>query len=131
MQKRFQYVMIENRDFEFVFKQWGKTGSLIYVDPPYADFEHYYGQGKQGFSLEDHERLAQLLNNTQAYVALSYYPHPLVDKLYPADKWRRVTWDTVKHSQRTKDKHDTAQELLLLNYSPAQQSLWDMEDKAS
>src|SRR5437588_3695894 len=112
--------MIENRDFEIVFKQWDKPRTLFYLDPPYVDFESYYGQGKQGFSLQDHERLAQLLNNSSAYIALSYYPHPVVDTLYPAEKWRRVTWETSKHSQRTKDTHDTATELLLLNYPPQQ-----------
>lgn len=128
MQKRFKHIMIDNRDFEFVFKQWDKPRTLFYVDPPYVDFEAYYGQGKQGFTLQDHERLAQLLNNSSAYIALSYYPHSEIDRLYPADKWRRVTWETYKHSQRTKDTHDASTELLLLNYPPQQPTLWHRED---
>jgi hypothetical protein len=58
-------------------------------------------------------------------VALSYYPHPQIDKLYPAAKWRRITWQTFKHSQRTKETHDVATEMLLCNYPAPTQSLWD------
>ncbi len=59
---------------------------------------------------------ATLLNDTSALVALSYYPHPLLDGLYPASKWRRVTWETVKHSQRGSEMRERATEMLLCNY---------------
>jgi DNA adenine methylase len=122
MQQRFRGVMIDNRDFAEVFKHWNKSNTLFYVDPPYISTEHYY---TQPFTLQDHERLAKLLNASPAYVALSYYPHPRLDELYPASKWRRITWETPKHSQRTKDTHDIATEMLLCNYPAAQTTLWD------
>jgi DNA adenine methylase len=115
--------MIDNRDFAAVFRVYDKPRTLIYADPPYIGSEHYYNQP---FTMDDHERLATLLNNSSAYVALSYYPHPVLDELYPDSKWRRVIWQTPKHAQRTNEK-DYATELLLLNYPPSA-ALWDMEE---
>jgi DNA adenine methylase len=83
---------------------------------------------KDADSLAFHQRLARVLNTTPAMVALSYYDHPWLDDLYPAKKWRRVTWETIKHSQRTKTTRDKATEILLLNYPESAKSLWDMGD---
>jgi DNA adenine methylase len=121
---RFRNVMIDNRDFEKVFRQYEKPRALYYLDPPYVDTEHYYSQA---FTMDDHVRLAQLLNATSAYIALSYYPHPILDELYPTSHWRRVTWKMPKHAQRTKDTHDYGTEMLLLNYPPTARTLWDEE----
>lgn len=126
LQSRFQHVMVDNRDFEVVFRRYDKPRTLFYVDPPYVDAERYY---EHPFTLQDHKRLATLLNSTSAYVALSYYPHPLLDELYPVNKWRRVTWETPKHSQRTKAVHDIATEMLLCNYAAANRGLWDIEEE--
>ena len=114
---RFRSIEIDNRDFEHIICQHQSPRTLFYCDPPYVDAEHYY-EGR--FGLDDHKRLAKLLNETPAYVALSYYPHPLIDQLYLSSRWRRVTWTTVKHSQRTKQKHDAVSEMLLLNYPAVQ-----------
>jgi DNA adenine methylase len=123
LSKRMQRVQIDNRDFADVFAMWNTSRTLFYVDPPYIDAEHYY---EDAFTLQDHQRLAALLNSTSAYVALSYYPHPLLDELYPADKWHRITWETFKHSQRTKETHDVATEMFLTNYAPAALDLWEV-----
>ncbi len=111
--KRFRSVEIENRDFAPIITQRQSPRTLLYVDPPYIGVEQYY---QYSFTLDDHKRLAVLLNQTQSYVALSYYPHPLLDSLYPSSHWRRVSFHTNKHSQRTKKTHDRTQELLLMNY---------------
>jgi DNA adenine methylase len=129
---RFRNVEIDCRDFAEVIKQYENPGglrTLFFCDPPYIDAEHYY-QGS--FTLDDHKRLAQLLNETPAMVALSYYDHPLLDELYPESKWRRVAFDVPKHSQRTKSTHDRASEVLLCNYAPAASTLtlWDSIESA-
>lgn len=119
---RFRLVEIDNRGFEQIIKQHESPRALIYCDPPYLDVEHYY-QGS--FNLEDHKRLATLLNNTPSKVALSYYPHPLLDELYPENRWRRIMWKTPKHSQRTKETHDIATEMLLCNFPAQCATLWN------
>jgi DNA adenine methylase len=121
---RFSRVEIDNRDFETVIRQHQGPHTLFYVDPPYVGVEDYYKRADGGFTLADHERLATQLNTISAQVALSYYDHPALEEWYPPQKWRRVSWETVKHSQRTKDTHDGATELLLMNYPVAAQTLW-------
>ncbi|MBA2680540.1 MAG: DNA adenine methylase [Ktedonobacteraceae bacterium] len=122
LQRRMRHVLIDHRDFAAVFASYNRLRVLFYCDPPYIGTEHYY---QNAFKEEDHVRLATLLNASPAYVALSYYPHPLLDSLYPASKWRRITWDVVKHSQRMQDDRERATEMLLCNYAPAMASLWE------
>ncbi len=101
LQRRLRYARIDCRDFAAVLRSHDNPRTLFYVDPPYIEKEDYY-QREDGiaFGLRDHERLAALLNDTSARVVLSYYPHPFLDTLYPEPKWRRVTWEVTKHSQR-------------------------------
>lgn len=126
VQGRFKYVQIDNRDFELVFKIHERPRALFYIDPPYIGTESYY-HNEVPFTMDDHQRLARLLNESSAYIALSYYPHPVLDELYSDSKWRRVTWQTIKHAQRTGGTRGNATELLLLNYQPTARTLWDEE----
>ncbi len=124
LQERFQHVLIDHRDFEPVFHSYNHPQTLFYIDPPYLDVEGYY---QHPFTLEDHKRLASLLNGSSALIVLSYYPHPLLETLYPASKWRRITWTTIKHSQRTRAQREKATEMVLCNYpsTTTALSLWD------
>lgn len=122
LQQRFKHVLIDCRDFEAVLWSYSRPRTLFYCDPPYIGAEQYY---RHPFTMADHERLAQLLNNSPALIALSYYPHPALIGWYPSPKWRCITWTTVKHSQRTKARREQATEILLCNYAPATPSLWD------
>lgn len=125
IQQRMQFVQIDHRDFAEVFHSHDRPRVLFYVDPPYLGHEHYYRAGGETFSLADHQRLATLLNTAQAYVAISYYPDPAIDKFYPVGKWHRTTWHMPKHSQQTKTTRDIATELLLTNYEPSVRELWE------
>jgi DNA adenine methylase len=122
LQQRLKHVLIDHRDFEKVFQSYNHPRVLFYCDPPYIGVEQYY---RHPFTMADHERLAHLLNDSPALIALSYYPHPILDRWYPIAKWHRITWMMAKHSQRTKEHHEQATELLLCNYAPARGSLWD------
>lgn len=124
---RMERVQIEHSDFEHIITTYQRPSTFFYCDPPYINAEHYYEN--LPFTEADHRRLATLLNNTPAMVALSYYPHPLVDELYPASKWRRVTWSVYKSVEKTTETRQKATEMLLCNY-PAHivtQSLWTPE----
>ena len=123
VQARFQSVLIDRRDFAAVFQQHNRPRTLFYVDPPYIGAEGYYDAA---FTQADHERLAALLTQTEAAVALSYYPHPLLDTLYPAAHWRRVTWEVTKHSQRSRATKERATEMLLCNYAAPAATLWEL-----
>jgi DNA adenine methylase len=127
LSKRFRSVQVEHQDFEKIISVYGRGTTLFYCDPPYIDVEHYY-TGVPSFTLADHERLAQALNATPAKVALSYYPHEALDNWYPATKWRRITWTTYKHAEKTNSKRQQATEMLLCNYPAASNGLWDNHD---
>ena len=106
------------------------TRPFFYLDPPYYNIEHYYEASSGGF---DHEGLAHALNAAKGFVALSYYPCPEIDRLYPASRWRRMSWQQGKHSsiQQEEDGYriDTATELLLMNYPPHVGGLFDFLER--
>ena len=122
IQHRLRRVVLDSRDFEPFITTYSKPRVFMYVDPPYINTEAYYGPREKDKNdpMKFHKRLAAALNATPALVALSYYPHPLIDELYPADRWRRMTWTIVKHSQRSVKIRDRATEMLLMNYPPAE-----------
>lgn len=125
--ERMRYVAIDNRDCVATITRYDSPKTLFYVDPPYFGTEHYYEASRDGF---DHQGLANALNSATAYVAVSYYPHPEIDRLYPESKWRRMTWTQKKNSAlKIEDdgEHHTglATELLLMNYSATQGGLFD------
>jgi DNA adenine methylase len=121
---RLRNVQIECKDFAHILTTYERSTTLFYCDPPYIGAEHYY-EGVPAFTLADHERLAELLNNTSAKVALSYYPHEMIENLYPTSKWRRIQWSTYKHAEKVQEARQKATELLLCNYEAPAQSLWD------
>jgi site-specific DNA-adenine methylase len=88
---RFKTVVVDHQDAVRCIQQWDGPATLFYVDPPYVGAEEYY-QG--GFNAQDHERLAEALNGCRAKVVLSYYPHETVSKLYPENRWHRLTVET-------------------------------------
>lgn len=76
----------------------------------------------------DHRDLARMLGALQGKAAVSYYPCPLVDELYPEPHWRRITKRWIKSLGLLAHEGDAAPEsteLLLLNYDPPiQQNLF-------
>jgi DNA adenine methylase len=124
--RRFVTVVVDKQDAVRCVEQWSTPSTLFYVDPPYVGTESYY-QG--GFGLDDHKRLANALNRSDARVVLSYYPTPLVDKLYPPEKWHRTADEThqTASGNAPRDPNGKAQklkacakrtELILTNFNP-------------
>jgi len=125
-------LIIDNRDVERVIEEYDNPKTLLYVDPPYVGAEYYYQVGlrKHAKKTFNHQRLAELLNAAQGYVALSYYPYPELDIWYPVDRWRRMTWQQQKPSslQTTTDPFSAsaeATEILLMNYPETTGGLFD------
>jgi DNA adenine methylase len=121
VQERITYVAIDNRDvIETVLRYQKLKRAFFYVDPPYVGVEHYYPACRESNGF-DHEGLAIVLNACPCPIALSYYPHPRIDSLYPADKWHRTSWQQYKPSSCAQDGDiDIATEMLLCNYALAQ-----------
>lgn len=77
---RLQKVVIENKDFEKLIKQYDRPESFFYCDPPYYETEDYYED--VGFTKKDHERLANTLCSIQGKFLLSYNDCPNIRELY-------------------------------------------------
>lgn len=130
--QRFQGVVTDNRDVLATIRRYDSPQTFFYLDPPYLGSESYYEASKKGFP---HEEMATLLQTVQGKVALSYYPHPLLDCWYAG--WRRCSWEQRKPSQiQIPERNDRATELLLCNYeespepapeppAPELVTLWD------
>jgi DNA adenine methylase len=129
VQARIRYVAIDNRDVLETILRYLKLPKRVffYVDPPYRGVEHYYPACRDGF---DHEGLARVLNACECSIAVSYYPHPEVDRLYPPEKWQRITWQQHKPSNVAMNHQelDMATEMLLTNYPAPTRTLWEVSE---
>jgi DNA adenine methylase len=106
-------VQIENRSAIDIIKLYDSEDTLFYCDPPYIHSTR--GDNKAyGYEMTDqqHVELAEVLNHVEGKVAVSNYDCPLMDKLYPAPKWRKI-YARLKQINST---HDLRQEVLWLNY---------------
>jgi DNA adenine methylase len=112
-------VYIENKDFPYILDRWDSPRTVFYLDPPYFGTEGYYDSGL--FPEWRHYELADHLARIKGKAIVSYYPHPKVDELYPADRWQRSSFRVRKNQQKTvvgcEAKYET--ELLLMNFEPA------------
>lgn len=119
---------IENDDAIACMERWQSPHSCFYIDPPYVDLEAYYAESKDE-DIEFHRRLAECAQTIEAScIAISYYPHPLLDELYPADQWQRFYKDTVASSvglgkNATTKKRPKRQEMLLIRRDCQKQSI--------
>lgn len=115
--RRMDHVMIECSDFAYILDAYDTDLTLFYLDPPYVGNEKQY-QG--GFDEIRHRELARTLQSIKGYAMVSYYPHPLVDELYPG--WYRTTLDSVKTGRAGAGEKERSLELVLTNYEPAWQT---------
>lgn len=131
LSSRLAEVQIHDWDYTRLIEKYETPLTLFFIDPPYIGSENYYAvDDTPPFTSDDHVMLAELLNKTPAKVVLSYYEHPWLDELYPAEKWRRVTWQHHKESSRMNKTLQVAREVLLCNYPEPVASLWDCEVSA-
>jgi len=106
---------VENMDFQEVIQKYDSDTTYIYLDPPYWKTENYYSN--HDFDREDHERLANTLQNLKGKFSLSYYEFDLLHNWFPQDKFR---WERKKFAKAASGKKGVKQnmgeELLILNY---------------
>lgn len=108
---RLRRVQICNKDFRHILEKIkNKEDIMLYADPPYYGAEKYYNCG---FGKNEHEVLAEYLNNAKYSVMVSYYYFDGIEELYPPNKWKYLRFGKTKHSSLYKSK---SEELLILNY---------------
>lgn len=111
--ERLLRVQIENRPAVQVIQLYDSPETLFYCDPPYI---HDTRGDSKAYGHEmtnaQHAELADALNAAKGMVAISNYPCDLMDKLYPASRWRKVVAE-AKTNHATKGVRT---EVLWINY---------------
>lgn len=106
---------VENLDFQVVIEKYDSPSTYIYLDPPYWKTENYYNN--HDFDRDDHERLANVLNNVEGKFSLSYYDFELLHQWYPQNTFRWEKKEFAKAAAAKKGvKQNMGEELLILNY---------------
>lgn len=115
---RLQKVVVENKDFEKLIRQYDRPVSFFYCDPPYVDTEDYYSNIT--FGRGGHERLRDTLLSAQGKFLLSYNDHPLVWEMYdrPGIYIERVT--RLNNMKQRYDGGAQFPELFVSNYDQSE-----------
>ncbi len=115
---RLQKVVVENKDFEKLIRQYDRSVSFFYCDPPYVDTEDYYSNIT--FGRGGHERLRDTLLSVQGKFLLSYNDHPLVWEMYdrPGIYIERVT--RLNNMKQRYDGGAQFPELFVSNYDQSE-----------
>lgn len=91
--------------FDFLAKCQDDPKHGIYCDPPWIEDGERY---RHRFSNDDHGRLSRVLEKfAYARVVLRVGIHPLMEELYPREKW---SWD--EYDSRTQGNNDKAEVLI-------------------
>lgn len=111
--ERILRVQIENLDAVEVIKKYDTEQTVFYVDPPYLTSTRKVAAG-YGIEMkeEDHERLAEILNNVEGKVVLSGYSSSLYEKWFSG--WRQEKGKEKRIS--VGDRKQTRQEVLWMNF---------------
>lgn len=104
-------VYIENKPYQEILTRYDRPGTFFYVDPPYWNYENYYGPGI--FSREDFTKLAGLPSHVQGKFMMSINNVPEIRKLF---KGFRIEEVSTSYSAAGADKKVRATELLVMNY---------------
>ena len=108
-------VQIENRPAVDVIQLYDSRKTLFYCDPPYL---HATRGDAKAYKFEmdeaEHRAFAEVVNACEGKVAVSGYHHPLMDELFPPDRWFKTEGpDKTIHSTK-----DSRREVLWTNYEP-------------
>ena len=132
--RRLAKVVIENKDFEKLIRQYDRPVSFFYCDPPYFETEGYYkNDGEDGFTEKDHIRLRDTLMNAQGKFLLSYNDCEFIRGLYDAPGIQIDAYTRISNIKQRYDGGAQFPEILIANYDmqerglsvPSQMNLFD------
>lgn len=109
--RRLASVVIENKDFEGLIRQYDRKNAFFYCDPPYFEAEDCYAVE---FPKEDHQRLHDVLLNCQGYVMVSYNCCPYILELYK----EFYIFHTTRPNSMSQTADSEYEELIITNYDP-------------
>ncbi len=102
-------------DFASVIQEFDSPTTYFYLDPPYWKTENYYSN--HDFDRDDHERLANVLDEVKGKFSLSYYDFELLHEWFPEEQYRWVKKEFAKAAAAKKGTtQNMGEELLIMNY---------------
>ena len=135
--RRLSKVVVENKDFEKLIRQYDRPVSFFYADPPYFETEKYYKNvGEDGFKKEDHIRLRDTLMGIEGKFLLSYNDCEFIRNLYDAPNIQIESFTRINNIKQRYDNGAQFPEILVANYdmhereinSPSQINLFEMKN---
>lgn len=135
--RRLSKVVVENKDFEKLIRQYDRPVSFFYADPPYFETEKYYKNvGEDGFKKEDHIRLRDTLMGIEGKFLLSYNDCSFIRELYDAPNIQIESYTRIDNIKQRYDNGAQFPEILVANYdmhereinSPSQINLFEMKN---
>ncbi|WP_110460677.1 DNA adenine methylase [Ruminiclostridium sufflavum] len=138
--RRLARVVIENKDFEKLIRQYDRPVSFFYLDPPYYDTEKYYKNvGEEGFQKEDHIQLRDTLLSIEGKFLLSYNDCEFIRTLYDKPGIVIESYTRINNIKQRYDNGAQFPEILIASYNlhereqnaPAQMNLFDLKNGLS
>lgn len=116
--RRLAKVVIENKDFEKLIRQYDRPVSFFYLDPPYHATEGYYQNiGEDGFTDADHIRLRDTLIQIDGKFLLSYNDDKFIRQLYDRPGIFLMEVTRLNNIKQRYDNGAQFAELLIANYN--------------
>ncbi|MSU03528.1 DNA adenine methylase [Tissierella pigra] len=135
--RRLSKVVIENKDFKKLIRQYDRPVSFFYLDPPYYETEKYYKNvGEGGFQEKDHIRLRDTLMNIEGKFLLSYNDCDFIREIYDAPNIQIESFTRINNIKQRYDNGAQFPEILVANYdmqerkenNPSQINLFEIEN---
>ena len=118
--RRLQKVVIENKDFEKLVRQYDRPVSFFYCDPPYFATENYYKD--VGFTAKDHIRLRDALLDIKGRFLVSYNDCPEIREIW---KKPNIKIEEISRLNNLAQRYDGGcqyAELLISNYDTSERA---------
>ncbi len=122
--QRLKRIMIENRDFLHILRQYDGSETLFYVDPPYV---HETRQRKRGYThempTEDHLNLIHGLSTILGRFVLSGYDNEIYSEAIHSLGWSKVKFPPARATTSSNSKTRKI-EVLWKNFSDDTEDLF-------
>ncbi len=118
--RRLQKVVIENKDFEKLIRQYDRPVSFFYCDPPYFATESYYKD--VGFSEADHIRLRDTLMQCEGKFLVSYNDCPQIRKIWDKPNIYIEEVSRINNLAQRYENGSQYAELLISNYDTSERA---------
>ena len=116
--RRLANVIVENKDFEEVIRQYDRAGAVIYCDPPYYKAESCY---EVEFPPEDHQRLHDVLVTCEGYFIVSYNYQDYICEIYQDC----YIFRTSRPNSMSQTAGSEYEEIVITNYDP-RKACWQL-----